>query len=260
MNAVGSSVESAPTTVIPTVNSLNTANMLVELDANNASSYSGSGIAWTNLRSGGLYSATLQPTFPPEQIPTFNNVGKYFTFDGINQIAQIAAAAAINPTVGSSFTVQIWARVNTSSPNFGSFDGVISKQLGPGGTYDGYSLSLIADASVQLTMNGQNVNGRYSSPTGVYSNGWALYTIVVRFGGGSGSPSYTYVSTRRVVTASNTESFMPQQAPIQFPRGIQEGNFNFCPADVGAFYLYNTTVSQEDIIRNYDATKARYGL
>jgi len=26
----------------------------------------------------------------------------------------------------------------------------------------------------------------------------------------------------------------------------------------GAFYLYNAAVSQEDIIRNYDATKARY--
>jgi hypothetical protein len=252
VNAVGSSVESAPTTVIPAVNSLNTTSMLIELDANNPASYSGIGTAWTNLRSSGSYSATLLNT------PTFDNVLKYFTFNGTNQIAQIAAAAAINPTAGSSFTAQIWARVNTSSPNFSSFDGVISKQFGFSGGYDGYSLSLIADTSVQLTMNGGGVNGRYSSPTGVYSNGWALYTIVVRFGGGSGNPSYAYISTRRVVTAANSESSMPSQAPLQFPRGIQEGGY--CPADVGAFYLYNTAVSQEDIIRNYDATKTRYGL
>jgi predicted RNA-binding protein with TRAM domain len=253
VNAVGSSVESAPTTVIPAVNSLNTTSMLVELDANNPASYSGTGTAWTNLQSAGSYSATLLNT------PTFDNVIKYFTFDGVNQIAQIAAADAINATVGSSFTAQIWARVNTSSPDFGSFDGVISKQFGPG-SYDGYSLSLVADTSVQLTMNGQSVNGRYSSSTGVYSNGWALYTIVVRFGGGSGNPSYAYVSTRRVVTANNSESGLSNTAPLQFPRGIQEGSFNYCPADVGAFYLYNTAVSQEDIIRNYDATKTRYGL
>jgi hypothetical protein len=49
-------------------------------------------------------------------------------------------------------------------------------------------------------------------------------------------------------------------APLQFPRGIQEANFNFCPADVGAFYLYNTALSQETIIRNFDATKSRYNL
>lgn len=92
-----------------------------------------------------------------------------------------------------------------------------------------------------------------------FSNQWALYTIVVRFGGGSLNPSYAYVSTRRVITAENSESSMPSQAPIQFPRGLQDGTSNFCPADVGAFYLYNAAVSQEDIIRNYDVTKSRYG-
>ena len=107
-------------------------------------------------------------------------------------------------------------------------------------------------------MNGSSVNGNYGSATSVYDSNWALYTIVVRFGGGSGNPSYTYVNGRRVVTASNAENNMPSLAPLQFPRGFQDGSYNFCPADVGAFYLYNAAVSQEDIIRNYDATKARY--
>jgi hypothetical protein len=253
VNSVGASLESASTIVTPTTNTLNTTSLLVELDASNSSSYSGSGTTWTNLRSSGSYSATLQNG------PTFDGTNKYFTFDGTNQIAQIAAAAAINPTAGSSFTIQIWARVDTASPNFGTGDGLISKQF-DSPSYDGYSLSLRTDTSLYLKMNGQSVDGTYSSTTGVYSNGWALYTIVVRFGGGSGSPSYTYVSTRRVVTGNNSESGIPSQAPIQFPRGIQGSTFNFCPADVGAFYLYNTAVSQEDIIRNYDATKTRYGL
>ena len=253
VNAGGSSVASASTSVMTTVNTFNTTNLLVELDANNASSYSGSGAAWTNLRSSGSYSATLQNT------PLFNNANKYFTFNGTNQIAQIAAAAAIDPTPGSSFTIQIWARVNTSSPAFSPGDGLISKQYWAP-SYDGYSLSLGNTGGLSLNMNGQSVNGNYSSPAGVYSNGWALYTIVVRFGGGSGNPSYAYVSTRRVVTAANAESNMPSQAPLQFPRGFQSVGGNFCPADVGAFYLYNRAVSQEDIIRNYDVTKARYGL
>jgi hypothetical protein len=108
-------------------------------------------------------------------------------------------------------------------------------------------------------MNGQSVNGNYTSSTGVYSNGWALHTIVVIFGGGYANPSYAYVSTRRVVTANNSETGMPSPtAPLQFPRGIQETGANFCPADVGAFYLYKAALSQEDIIRNFDATKHRY--
>jgi uncharacterized repeat protein (TIGR02543 family) len=254
VNSGASSTESVSVVVTPAITSLLATNRLIYLDATNSSSYSGSGTTWTNLDSGGAYSATLQNS------PTFDNINKWFTFDGINQIAQIAAASAINPTVpDASFTIQIWARVNTTSPNFISGDGLISKQFGSSNDYDGYSLSLSKNNSaVILNMNGSSVNGNYGSSAGVYSNGWALYTIVVRFGGGSSRPSYAYVSTRRVVTANNGESSIPSQAPLQFPRGIQDTGANFCPADVGAFYLYNTTLSQENIIRNYDATKPTY--
>lgn len=252
VNAGGASVASASTSVTPSANSLLGTSLLVELDANNSSSYSGSGASWTNLRSSGSYSASLQNN------PTFDGTNKYFTFDGTNQVAEIAAATAINPTSGSAFTVQIWARINRSSPPFQGGDGLISKQYySP--SYDGYSLGLNnTTGAVILNMNGQSVNGNYGSDAGVYNGNWALYTIVVRFGGGSGNPSYAYVNGRRVVTASNAENNMPSQAPLQFPRGFQDGSYNFCPADVGAFYLYNAAVSQEDIIRNYDATKARY--
>lgn len=259
VNSGAASDASASVNVIPTVTTLEGANRLIHLDANNSSSYSGTGANWTNLDSAGAYSATLQNS------PTFDDTNKWFTFDGVNQVAQISEATAINPktptTPFTPFTVQIWARVNTASPNFTTSDGLISKQFGIGGGYDGYALSLSTLGEAILNMNGNSVNGGYRSPEAVYSNGWALYTIVVRFGGGSGNPSYAYVSTRRVVTANNGETGMGTAlAPLQFPRGIQEASFNFCPADVGAFYLYNTALSQETIIRNFDATKSRYNL
>ena len=253
VNSGASSIESVSVNVTPTVTNLETTGRIIYLDANNPSSYSGSGNTWTNLDSGGAYSATLQNS------PTFDNTNKWFTFDGINQIAQIAAASAINPTTPfTPFTIQIWARVNTASPNFTSGDGLISKQFGPS-SYDGYSLSLNTSGAVILNMNGGRVNGNYGSSAGVYSNGWALYTIVVRFGGGSGNPSYSYVSTRRVVTANNGETSVPSStANLQFPRGIQDSIYNFCPANIGAFYLYNTALSQNTIIQNFDATKHKY--
>lgn len=259
VHSAGSSSESVSVSVTPTITSLATSGRLINLDANNPISYSGSGADWTNLDSGGLYSATLIAS------PTFDNINKWFTFNGINQVAQIAQDAAINPINPTTppspftpFTIQIWARVNTTSPQFAPWDGLISKQWSSGG-YDGYSLNLASSSSVALKMNGGRVDGTDYSPVGVYNNDWALYTIVVRFGGDSGNPSYAYISTRRVVTAYNGEGSMSYPgAPLQFPRGVQEGSSHFCPADVGAFYLYNTALSQEDIIRNYDATKPRY--
>jgi hypothetical protein len=251
VNSIGSSEASSTATVTPTVNTLLSSNRIIHLDANNSSSYSGSGSTWTNLDSAGSYSASLL------NAPTFDAVNKVFTFDGTNQVAQIAQAAAINPTAGSPITVQVWAKVNTSSPNFASGDGLISKQFWTP-SYDGYSLSLNTDTSLYLKMNGTTVDGTYSSATGAYNDQWALYTIVVRFGGGSSNPSYTYVSTRRVATGNNNDISIPSNtAPLEFPRGIQSGG-NYCPADIGAFYYYNTALSHEDIIRNYDATKSRY--
>jgi uncharacterized repeat protein (TIGR02543 family) len=250
VNSGGVSDESLSVTVTPTITSLLSDGRIIHLDANNPSSYSGSGTIWTNLDSDSNLNATLLNS------PSFDNANKWFTFDGIDQIAEIAASGAINPTTPfTPFTIQIWARVHTSSSQFAPGDGLISKQFGNDRDFDGYSLTLSSLSRVVLTMNGRTVNGTYVSPEGVYSNDWALYTIVVRFGGNNNA----YVSTRRVIQQVNLESGMQHpNAPLQFPRGIQNTGANFCPADVGAFYLYNTILSQENIIRNFDATKPRY--
>ena len=159
----------------------------------------------------------------------------------------------------SSFTLQIWARVNTPLLSVPSGDGLISKQYGSSNDYDGYSLSLSNSGIVVLNMNGSTVNRNYGSSSGVFSNNWALYTIVVRFGGGLSNPSCAYVSARQVISEPNTEvGMISSNAPLQFPRGIQNPGEGYCPADVGAFYLYKTALSQEEVIRNYDATKSRY--
>jgi hypothetical protein len=260
VNSDGAGAESEDVSFVPGTNTLYGTNRLIRLEAGDSSSYSGSGTTWTNLDSAGSYSATLLngPTYESAATP------KYFSFDGTNQIAEIAAAADINPTVGSSFTLQIWARVDTTSANFAGGDGLISKQSGQSPIdYDGYSLSLGTNGSIALNMNGSSVNGNYgSNETNVYSGSvWMLYTIVVRFGGGNGNPSEVYINGRKVVSVGNGEGgFGNNAAPLQFPRGIQNVGSNFAPADVGAFYVYDTALSQETIIRNFDATKATYGV
>ncbi len=254
VNAAGASLASETVVATPTVNTLTqSSNRLIELDASNASSYSGSGTTWTNLKSGGSYSATLVGG------PTYNasTNGGVITCDGANDYIEIADAAAIRATVGGAITAQIWAKVD---PSLNSGDGLISKQYWSP-SFDGFSFSLNTDGSLYLKMNGGGKDDTFSSPANVYTTGsWALYTIVVRFGGGSANPSYVYVSPYRVVSATNSEtSIQSPNAPLRLAQGIQSGG-NFCPCDIGAFYYYNTALSQEDIIRNYDATKSRFDL
>jgi uncharacterized repeat protein (TIGR02543 family) len=252
VNSTEQSSDSDPVNVTPTVTSLTTTNRIIYLDANDASSYSGSGTTWTNLDSGGAYSAALtgSPTFDDTTTPG----NKYFDFNrgtATGQYAQITQAAAINPVVNQPFTIQIWARIN----NVGTQGTLVSKIFGEPQDYDGYNLTYLANTSLQLHMNGLSSDDRFPSATGVLSNGWRLYTANVNFGNGGGRKNKIFVNGRQVLSATSNENNIPNSIQnMTFPAGF--GGDGEC--DVGQFLYYNTELSVTQIIQNYDASKPRY--
>jgi uncharacterized repeat protein (TIGR02543 family) len=265
VNSVGPSSESVSVSVIPTITSLLTANRIIYLDANNPSSYSGSGSAWTNLDSAGAYSATLigSPTFDTTTDPG----NKYFEFNPgalTGQFAQINQAAAINPVANEPFTIQMWVKIN----NAGSQGSLVSKVFGSP-SYDGYALGYRTNNTLQLHENGSQVvyfstdgttnrNGitttTGSSFTDVLSNGWALYTANIQFGSGGGRQNKIFVNGRQVLTATSTDNIGNPTQNLTFPTGFYgEGE-----CDIGQFYYYNTDLTITQIIQNFDATKPTY--
>jgi uncharacterized repeat protein (TIGR02543 family) len=251
VNSGASSSESVSVNVTPTVTSLLSTNRIIYLDANNSSSYSGSGATWTNLDSGGGYSATLNgsPTFDSTTTPG----NKYFQFNpgaATGQYAQITQAAAINPVLNQPFTIQMWVRIN----NIGSQGSLVSKVFGAP-SYDGYALGYKADTTLQLHENGSSLVNYFSSVTGVLSSGWALYTANVQFGNGGGRQNKIFVNGRQVSTATSNESGIPNPTQnLTFPTGFYgEGE-----CDIGQFYYYNTELTTTQIIQNFDATKPTY--
>jgi uncharacterized repeat protein (TIGR02543 family) len=251
VNAGVSSDESLSVTVTPTITSLLTANRIIYLDANNSSSYPGSGTVWTNLDSGGAYSATLNG------VPTFDNTTEpgntFFKFNpgaATEQFAQINQAAAINPVVNTPFTIQMWVRIN----NVGSQGSLVSKVFGAP-SYDGYALGYRTDTTLQLHENGSSQVNYFNSGTGVLSSGWALYTANIQFGSGGGRQNKLFVNGRQVLTATSNETGIPSSTQnLTFPRGFYgEGE-----CDIGQFYYYNTELTTTQIIQNFDATKPIY--
>lgn len=243
-----SSVESDAVAAAPEVTSLLTTNRIIYLDANNPSSYGGSGTTWTNLASSGSYSATLNGS------PAFNTSdpdNKYFEFNTgalTGQYAQINQAAAINPVVNQPFTVQVWARIN----NIGSQGSLVSKVFGSP-SYDGYALGYRADTTLQLHANGSQVN-YFNSVTGVLSNGWTLYTANVQFGNGGGRQNRIFVNGRQVMNVTSTDSISSPTQNLTLATGFYgEGE-----CDIGQFYYYNTELTTAEIIQNFDATKSNY--
>lgn len=242
------SSESVSVDVTPTVTSLETSGRIIYLDANNPSSYSGSGTTWTNLVSSGAYSATLNGS------PTFDNTpgNKYFEFNPgavTGQFAQINQAAAINPVLNQPFTIQMWVRIN----NIGSQGSLVSKAFGAP-SYDGYALGYRTNTSLQLHQNGLLQVNYFTSVTGVLSSGWALYTANIQFGN-AGRQNKLFVNGRQVLSATSNETGIPSPTQnMTFPTGFYgEGE-----CDIGQFYYYNTELTTTQIIQNFDATKHTY--
>jgi len=242
---------------VPTQSNSNiiTDGLLIQMDASNALSYPGTGTTWSNVTSAS-FNGTLTPTagLYVAAAPT------YLTFNGTDQYVNIADAAAIRPSIGGAVTAIIWANVTS----YTSAEGLISKQFGAP-TYDGFSLVLNTSAPtpnrLQLNMNGQSVNGIYLSGNNAFStNTWTMFSCVVRFGGGAGNPSLGYVNGTQVISAANSESFIPSNtAPLRLVSGIQEGS-PYPACGVGAFYYYNRALSVAEIQTMFTATRTRYGV
>ena len=252
VNSGASSSESVSVDVTPTITSLLTTNRIIYLDANNSSSYPGSGTAWTNLDSGGAYSATLNGS------PIFNNTtdpgNKYFEFNSgalTGQFAQINQATAINPVLNQPFTIQMWVRIN----NIGAQGSLVSKVFGSP-SYDGYALGYRTDTTLQLHENGSSQVNYFTSFTGVLSSGWALYTANIQFGNGGGRQNKLFVNGRQVLSATSNETGIPSpNQNLTFPAGLFYGDGE---CDIGQLYYYNTELTTTQIIQNYDATKPTY--
>ena len=247
VNSGALSSESESIEVTPTITSLLSANRIIYLDANNSDSYSGSGNSWTNLDSGGNYSAVLNGS------PTFNTTGNYFEFNPgelTGQFAQINQASAINPVLNQPFTIQMWVRIN----NIGGQGSLLSKVFGAP-SYDGYALGYRTDNTIQLHENGSSRVNYFTSVSGVLTSGWALYTANIQFGNGGGRSNKIFVNGRQIMTSISTEGGIPtNNQNLTFPRGFYgEGE-----CDIGQFYYYNTELTTTQIIQNFDATKHTY--
>ena len=251
VNSGASSSESDSVIVVPEITSLLSANRIIYLDANNSSSYSGSGTTWTNLASSGSYSATL--TGSPSFNTTTDPGNKYFEFNpgaATGQFAQINQAAAINPVANQPFTIQMWARIN----NVGSQGSLVSKVFGAP-SYDGYALGYRTDTRLQLHENGSSQVNYFNSVTGVLSSGWVLYTANIQFGNGGGRQNKLFINGRQVMTSTSTESGIPSSTQnLTFPTGFYgEGE-----CDIGQLYYYNAELTTAQIIQNFDASKPPY--
>ena len=220
------------------VSSLYTSNLLIYLDANNASSYSGSGTTVNDL-SGNGYTHTL------------SNSNLYTNLSGVkcfncSSIGQVITSVSGSIQIPTNFTYVTWTRVIASTAGYRT----LLRCNGTGG-----HAIIINQATNTLGMwdnlpgnTGFNSSGYNMS---AYGDVWAQFATV-----GDASGQTFYINGQQVGTSvSKSVSGLYHlawgniQAANDQPWGY-----------VANLFLYNTKLSLREIGGNYQALRNRFGV
>jgi hypothetical protein len=215
--------------------------LVLYLDAANTRSYPGSGTVWSDLSRGGN-NGTLTNG------PTFNSGnGGSIVFDGVNDYADFFA-----PNLGTTTTVEMWVKLGA---------GYSGKMFFGWGIYDVWC------GSGHLGYNTGNgdiygISSSTISSLGLVGN-WKHYVFEMR-----SDVSYTnnkiYINTISQTISQQISSENAGGRTFNSGNGRISGwrnDTNYpIPMNCSSFKVYNRSLSVQEVLQNYNATKTRFGL
>jgi hypothetical protein len=218
------------------VSSLYTSNLLIYLDANNASSYSGSGTTVNDL-SGNGYTHTL------------SNSNLYTNLSGVkcfncSSAGQIVTAVSTTIQIPTNFTYVSWTRVRASTTGFrtllrdwiGGHPIIINTGTNILGMWDNATLT-------SFNSSGYNMSA--------YGDVWAQWATV-----GDASGQTFYINGQQVGTS------VPKSVSGEYHYGWGniQGGLDQPWGYVANLFLYNTKLSLREISGNYQALRSRFSV
>ncbi len=223
-----------------------TASLSLYYDPTDTISYPGTGSTITSLVGSGLNGTMTALTY----------TSPYLTFNGSTSQILVADNAALQPGTGD-FTVEVWLRYSVIAGKTRTF---LSKTNDGGGSAD-WSYGLRTNASTNVTYfevgNGTtSINSPTASVTtgvwyqivGVWTNVATNSIALYKNGVLAGSSSHSFTSIKNSINPLYIGNYNGNEFAQQF-----EG-------DIGIVRIYGKALSAAEVLNNYDANKALYGL
>ena len=216
--------------------SLVTDGLIIYLDANNSSSYAGTGSTWYDLSGNGRHASLISS-------PTYEGfgIGKYLSFDGSTNYATIPYTITDN-----SITVGFWYYSKIFSSN-SSLDALISNYTSG---ISGFDVRLNSSTTINLAISFSGVESQVSIGA-ISNNTW--YYVAFTY---DGATIKTYLdgvaknSTGKVGTRDNGTQICIGTSAYDTNRRATCG--------IPQVMIYNRALSDSEILQNYNATKKRY--
>ena len=245
--------------------------LVLQVDASNPSSYSGTGTTWFDL-SGNDYDGVLT-----NGASYSSDFGGVISFTGsISQYVTFGDPIETRLTSSNAVTYQIWVRAESGSTGgveiIPTFNKLIYNNDFAGITTEMYLLG--ADITpgddgiysyVNYASNPGNMEAS-STTTGttMTTGSWYFISVTAQLGATIG----TLYNNNQLYDSQNGFDDVPNfenSASLELGRSYNEpitvvGPINsYLNGEIGAFYIYDRQLSQAEVTNNFNVTKARYG-
>lgn len=220
---------------------LTTANLFVNLDASNTTSYPGTGTTWTDLQGNDNGTLVNGPTF------NANNGGSIVT-DGVNDFIRVGRVTGTG-TSTQSMTYELWINPADNDGNIMS--------MSDSNPQTGWNMPPIA-------ASGGRFRGKVWANNFLFSNTYTQgiwYQVVLTWNFATSTQSL-YVNgvlnaSQGGITyaSSNVDNFLflGQENPGADNTGMFGGRY-------GIFRIYNRALTANEILQNFNANRSRYGI
>ena len=212
-----------------------TTNLVLNLDPNDPTSYSGSGTTWTDI-AGTAQNITLvgNPTYT-------SGTPSYFTFNGTSQYGSGAATGVISTT---AYTKSAWFYLNGyQDNNIFSGDGHFI-YMGPQATID---------RKIYCGHSNWALFTAFPSTATINLNTW--YNVTLTFSTTNGMSLYINGVLDSTYTAQKTAH--PGTGTVSIAAYVTGNLLN---GRVGKVLAYSAELTVAQVLQNFNATKATYGL
>jgi hypothetical protein len=212
--------------------------LVLWLDANDKTSYPGTGTTWRDLSRGGN-SGTLTNG------PTFNSGnGGSIVFDGVDDY--ITGSNSTNFAFGSGdFTVLTWAYFNTVTNGI-----MVDLRTDTTGRGDGYS-DYLQNGKFKLYWS---AGDRYTSTGSLVAENW--YNIAV-----TRQSTTISVYFNGVLDGTSSNNTNLSEGGFRLARNINTVGTGYANEKIATVFIYKgKALSQAEILQNYNATRNRFAL
>ncbi len=223
-----------------------TSNLVLYYNQIDTASYPGTGTTVTSLVGSGLNGTMTAITY----------TSPYFTFNGTTSQISVADNAALEPGTGD-WTVEVWIKYSVITGKTRTY---VSKTNNGGGAADwgyGFRTNPSTNETYFEVGNGTtSVNspatavttGTWYQIVGVWTNVAANSIALYKNGVLVGSNSHSFASIKNTTTPLYLGNYNGNEFAQQFQ------------GDMGIVRIYNKALSAAEVLNNYDANKATYGL